>query len=106
MLMPEGNAASGAIVIRGACAATGGQGNLWPGLQPRTKSGSVVQLQLESVLMYMARVSTKGQMDACGLDHHGGHVDVQGPCFCWGYPDLSDLHCRLSPWCCSGLTCG
>lgn len=42
----------------------------WPGLLPKAMSGSVVLLQLGSMLMSVACVTTKGQMDVCGLGCH------------------------------------
>ena len=51
------------------------------GLPPRAMSGSMVQLQLGSLLMSVALVTTKGQADIHGL---GCHRDT----FCSEWPML------------------
>ena len=80
----------------------------WPGLLPRATSDSLDLLQLGSVLMSVARVTTKGQMDVHGLHCHQrpcGHLRAV-------YADLGGFCCHprplgySSPFCCQKLGLG
>lgn len=51
----------------GTCTNTYGHGEVWPGLLPRVMSGSKALFQLESVLMSVVHVATKGHSDVSGL---------------------------------------
>lgn len=66
----EDTMAVGNRLILVAYAATSGHLLSWPALQLRNMLGSSALPQLGSVLMSMARVTTKGHVDACFLGHH------------------------------------
>lgn len=61
----------------------------WPGLLPRVMSGPMGLLQLESLLISVAQVTTKDNVDAHGL----GHGDIQV------HPAIRDhicVHCPIT----------
>lgn len=74
----------------------------WPILPLEAISASI-GLVKGSLMMSIAHVTIKGQMDACGLDCH--HVDVQGPCCCRSHSELSGLCNHLRPWWCLNMSC-
>ena len=77
----------------------------WLWLPPRVMSGSTVLLQLESLLMSVAQVTSKGQGGVHGLGCH------QRPSLCCcgeRHADLSPLRPwgHLGPGCCQGPCLG
>lgn len=75
----------------------------WPVLPPMAISGSMVLLQLGSMLISVNRVIIKGQVDLSGLYCHlrpWGHLDPGsccGPCLGpWSY-GIWSLYCCPSP---------
>lgn len=69
-------------------------------LLTRTVSGSVVLRQPESVLIYVARVTTKARADECRWSRLPPEAMLMsmGRATTWDHIDLSGLHCTMKPW--------
>ena len=108
MLVSKGHTAAEPMPIWKACTATWGNTDIQTQLLQRTISGSMVLLQLGSVLKLEARVATKGYTEVHDLGTTCGHVGIWEPCHNQNHPDLSCLYihpeprCHRGPRCCQG----